>query len=180
VALAQKYRWSDADGRERPLLSEEEVENLTIARGTLNAAERKIIQYHASATIKLLEELPFPEHMRNVPAIAGSHHERIDGHGYPNRLRGHQISMQGRILGLADVFEALSAKDRPYKRGKTLGECLAILEQMSAEGHIDPDLYELFVRERLYLRYAIEHIDPEQIDEAYRDEFEQATSGIPS
>ncbi len=173
--LGSTRRWTDARGVERELLSNEEVENLTISKGTLNPAEREIIRYHAVATIKLLEELPFPEQMRNVPAIAGSHHERMDGQGYPNRLRRDQISMQGRILGLADVFEALSAKDRPYKPGKSLSECLRILGAMCEEGHIDPHLYALFVEKRLYLRYAVDYLEPEQIDEAHHEELERLT-----
>jgi hypothetical protein len=176
--LADQYRWRDFDGAEQRLLSPIEAVNLGIAKGTLNDEEREIINYHAIATIRLLEELPFPKHMKNVPAIAGSHHERMDGEGYPNRLRRDQISMQGRILGLADVFEALTAKDRPYKPGRTLTESLDILEKMRDEGHIDPDLHELFVRERLYLRYAIDYLGPEQIDEAHQEEFERLTSGL--
>jgi hypothetical protein len=176
--LADKHRWRDFDGAEQRLLSPIEAANLGIVKGTLNDEEREIINYHATATIRLLEELPFPKHMKNVPAIAGSHHERMDGEGYPNRLHRHQISMQGRILGLADVFEALTAKDRPYKPGRTLTESLDILERMRDEGHIDPDLHELFVRERLYLRYAVDYLGPEQIDEAHHEEFERLTSGL--
>lgn len=177
-ALGESYRWRDLDGAEHALLSEEEISNLSIGRGTLNNEEREIINYHAVATIKLLEELPFPRELQAVPFIAGSHHERMDGEGYPNRLRGEQITMQGRILGLADVFEALTAKDRPYKPGKTLSQSLEILEMMRNEGHIDPNLHDLFVAEKLYLRYAVDYLSPEQIDEAHQDDLEQLTSVV--
>jgi hypothetical protein len=168
-------RWRTLDGEERNLLDDDEIENLCVSRGTLNAAERETINYHVVATINMLEELPFPKNMSAVPAIAGSHHERVDGKGYPNQLTGREISVQGRILGLADVFEALTAKDRPYKPGRTLTESLRMLEAMSREGHIDAELFELFVREKVYLRYAAEHLSPEQIDGPHREEIERLT-----
>lgn len=175
-AIARRHRFTARDGSNRPLLTPEEVENLSIPKGTLNDSEREIIQQHVVTTINLLSELPFPRALRNVPAIAGSHHERVDGGGYPNRLRRDDISVQGRILGLADVFEALTAKDRPYKRGRTLSETLEILESMRHEGHIDPDLHDLFVAEKVYLRYAADHLSPEQIDAAHWEDLERLTS----
>ncbi len=175
-AIAHRYRFMAMDGSTRALLTPEEIENLTIPRGTLNDSEREIIQQHVVTTIHLLSELPFPRALRNVPAIAGSHHERIDGGGYPNGLRREDISMQGRILGLADVFEALTARDRPYKQGRTLSETLEILESMRNEGQIDPDLHDLFVAEKVYLRYAAEHLSPEQIDAAHWEDLERLTS----
>ena len=128
-------------------------------------------------TIDLLDELPFPRSLEGVPEIAGSHHERVDGRGYPNRLRGDDITMQGRILGLADVFEALTAADRPYKPARTLSETLRILESMREEGALDPDLYEFFVKEKVYLRYAAANLAPEQIDEAHWEDLERFTAG---
>lgn len=175
-AIALRYGFTAMDGSTRALLTPEEIENLTIPRGTLNDSEREIIQQHVVTTINLLSELPFPQALRNVPAIAGSHHEKIDGSGYPNGLCREAISMQGRILGLADVFEALTAKDRPYKRGRTLSETLEILESMRNAGHIDPDLYDLFVAQKVYLRYAAEHLSPEQIDAAHWEDLERLTS----
>ena len=118
----------------------------------------------------MLERLPYPRSLRGVPAIAGAHHERMDGRGYPQGLVRNQISMQGRILGLADVFEALTAKDRPYKQGMSLRRALTIIQGMCDEGHVDPDLLETFLRERVYLRYAVEYLDPEQIDDEFLDE----------
>jgi HD-GYP domain-containing protein (c-di-GMP phosphodiesterase class II) len=175
LEIARARRWRGMDGSERSVLEPHEVENLTVVRGTLNHAEREVINYHAVATIKMLEELPFPKGMRAVPAIAGSHHEKMNGRGYPNRLRGEEITLQGRILGLADVFEALTAKDRPYKPGRTLSESLEILAAMCRQGEIDADLFELFVREKLYLRYAALHMSPEQIDGVHQVDLEQLT-----
>ena len=174
--IAGRYHYTARDGSTRPLLTPEEVDNLCISKGTLNDSEREIIQQHVVTTINLLRQLPFPRALCNVPAIAGSHHERVDGGGYPNHLRRDDISVQGRILGLADVFEALTAKDRPYKPGRTLSETLEILESLRDEGHIDPDLHDLFVADKVYLRYAAEHLSPEQIDAAHWEELEQLTS----
>jgi HD-GYP domain-containing protein (c-di-GMP phosphodiesterase class II)/HAMP domain-containing protein len=169
-AIAARWRWQTPSGEEKPILDAEEIENLCVSRGTLNAREREIINHHVVASIEMLEQLPYPRSLKNVPAIAGAHHERMDGHGYPQGLLRDQISMQGRILGLADVFEALTARDRPYKPGMSLRRALSILESMRDEGHIDPDLFEMFLREKVYLRYAAEYLDPEQIDEELVDE----------
>jgi HD-GYP domain-containing protein (c-di-GMP phosphodiesterase class II) len=169
-AIAERWSWRTSAGETESILTADEVENLCVSRGTLNAQEREIINHHVVASIEMLEQLPYPRSLRNVPAIAGAHHERMDGHGYPLGLVRDQISMQGRILGLADVFEALTARDRPYKPGLSLGRALSILESMRDEGHIDGDLFEVFVRSKLYLRYAAEYLDPEQIDEALIDE----------
>ena len=163
--IAARWRWQGPDGVQAPILSDEEVENLTVSRGTLNRREREIINHHVVASIEMLEQLPYPRGLRNVPAIAGAHHERMDGQGYPRGLRRDQISMQGRILGLADVFEALTAQDRPYKRPMSLRRALAILEEMRDEGHVDAELHEVFVREKVYLRYAERFLEREQIDE---------------
>jgi HD-GYP domain-containing protein (c-di-GMP phosphodiesterase class II)/HAMP domain-containing protein len=175
-AIARRHRFTAMDGSTRALLTPEEIENLTVSKGTLNDAEREIIQQHVVTTINLLNELPFPRALRNVPEIAGSHHEQIDGSGYPNGLRREAISMQGRILGLADVFEALTAKDRPYKPGRTLSETLEILESMRNAGQLDPDLHDLFISDKVYLRYAAEHLSPEQIDAAHWEDLERLTS----
>ena len=160
-----EYRWSDPHGMEANFLTENEVYNLNISRGTLTPEERKIINDHISVTIEMLEQLPYPRNLRRVPEYAGGHHERMDGKGYPNGLTRDQMSLPARMMGIADIFEALSAKDRPYKKGKTLTECLQILGKMSLGGHIDPDLFNLFVSKKVYLRYANEYLDPDQIDE---------------
>ncbi len=159
------YQWRDADGMTSNFLSEDEVENLTIRTGTLTAAEREIINHHIDVTIKMLESLPWPRHLKNVAEYAGGHHERMDGKGYPRGLTREQMSVQARVMGIADIFEALTAKDRPYKKGKTLTESLTILGKFKLGGHIDPDLFDVFIREKVYLDYARQFLAPEQIDE---------------
>ena len=160
-----KYLWCGPDGETTNFLDQEEVENLTIVAGTLNAAERTIINNHIVLTIKMLEALPWPRHLKNVPEYAGGHHERMDGKGYPRGLRGDQMSVQARLMAIADIFEALTSKDRPYKVGKTLTESLEILGKFCLGGHIDPDIFDVFVREKIYLEYARRFMDPVQIDE---------------
>ena len=159
------YQWSDTDGKTSNFLSDDEVENLSIRAGTLTAAEREIINHHIVVTIKMLESLPWPRHLRNVAEYAGGHHERMDGKGYPRGLTREQMSVQARVMGIADIFEALTAKDRPYKEGKTLTESLTILGKFKLDGHIDPDLFDVFIRERVYLDYARQFLAPGQIDD---------------
>ncbi|PZO10613.1 MAG: phosphohydrolase [Lysobacteraceae bacterium] len=158
------YRWRAPDGSDQPFLSADEVENLSIRRGTLTAAEREVINHHMVMTIRLLEALPWPAHLTQVPEYAGGHHERMDGKGYPRGLTRDQMSVQARVMGVADVFEALTASDRPYKLGKTLTESLTILGRMKLEHHVDPDLFDVFLRERVYLDYAHRFLAPAQID----------------
>ena len=165
VSAIARYAMRDERGGPGRFLSREEEENLNIAYGTLNTQEREIINHHIVTTIKMLEALPWPRHLAKVPEYAGGHHERMDGKGYPKGLTREQMSVPARVMGIADIFEALTAKDRPYKPGKTLSESLAILGRFKENGHIDPDLFEIFVREKVYLRYAREFLDPEQIDE---------------
>lgn len=159
------YRWSGVDGVECAFLSEEEASNLKIRAGTLNDAERQIINNHIVVTIRMLESLPWPPHLKNVTEYAGGHHERMDGKGYPKGLTREQMSVQARMMAIADIFEALTAKDRPYKKGKTLSESLQILGGFRQRDHIDPDLFDVFVRKKVYLEYAKKFMDPAQIDE---------------
>ena len=149
----------------RPFIDDDELENLSIRRGTLTDRERDIINNHAAVTFKMLCRLPFPKKLRNVPDYAAAHHERLDGTGYPNGLRKEHLSLQSRILALADVFEALTAKDRPYKKGKTLHEALHIMKGMVRDQHIDADLFDLFLKRKIYLDYARKELSPQQIDE---------------
>ena len=165
VKAIARYRWTDISGHEANFLSEDELKNLTIRAGTLTADERQIINHHIVATIKMLEALPWPKHLKSVPEYAGGHHERMDGKGYPKGLTREQMSVQARVMGIADIFEALTAKDRPYKKGKTLSESLQILGKMRLGGHVDPDLFDVFVRKQVYRRYADLFLDKEQIDE---------------
>ena len=158
------YRWKP-NGKMENFLSEDEVYNLTIPRGTLTAEERKVINDHIVVTINMLEELPYPKHLKNVPEFAGGHHEKLDGTGYPKGLTKDEMSVQARIMAIADIFEALTAKDRPYKKGKTLSQAMRILGFMKNDAHIDVDLFDIFVKDKIYLKYAEEHLDPDQIDE---------------
>jgi len=158
-----KREWSD-EGQRRPLLSEDEVHNLCVLRGTLTEEERNIINNHVLVTHKILKGLPFPKKMRHVAAYAAAHHENIDGSGYPFGLKGDEIPLQSRIIAIVDIFEALTAKDRPYKKGKTLSEALRIMEFMVKDNHIDKDLFEFFIKERIYADYAKRELTPQQID----------------
>ena len=164
-ALGRDRQWHDADGNLSNFLSDDEIENLTIRAGTLNSAEREIINHHIVATIKMLEQLPWPRHLVNVPEYAGGHHERMDGKGYPRGLTREQMSVQARIMGIADIFEALTARDRPYKPGMKLSQAMSILANFRRNNHIDPDLFEVFVREGVYREYAEKFLDASQIDE---------------
>ena len=162
--IGTEYRWRGIDGADADFLSADEIENLTIRAGTLTAAEREIINHHIVATIKMLEALPWPNHLKNVAEYAGGHHERMDGKGYPKGLKREEMSVQARVMGIADIFEALTAKDRPYKPGMKLSQAMEILGKFALNGHIDPDLFSVFIRQKVYLRYAESFLDSAQID----------------
>jgi HD-GYP domain-containing protein (c-di-GMP phosphodiesterase class II) len=162
--IGRSRRWRGPDGVETDFLTADEIENLTIRAGTLSQAERETINHHIVATIKMLEQLPWPRHLKNVPEYAGGHHERMDGKGYPKGLTREQMSVQARIMGIADIFEALTARDRPYKEGMKLSQALSILEKLAEGGHVDPDLFAVFVREKVYLKYAQTFLDARQMD----------------
>ncbi|WP_255539260.1 HD domain-containing phosphohydrolase [Polynucleobacter sp. 71A-WALBACH] len=164
-AIAIHYRWEDLSGKIHDFLNEEEIENLTIRAGTLTGEERLIINHHIESSINMLEKLPWPKHLKNVPEYAGGHHERMDGKGYPKGLKREEMSVQARCMGIADIFEALTAQDRPYKKGKTLSESLHILGKMKLNGHIDPDLFDIFIWEKVYEEYAQKFLEPHLIDE---------------
>ncbi|WP_025127208.1 HD domain-containing phosphohydrolase [Pseudomonas sp. PH1b] len=141
-----------------------ELYNLSIPRGTLTAEERYVINHHIVQTIIMLEHLPFPSHLQSVAEIAGGHHEKMDGSGYPKQLKREQMSLPARMMAIADIFEALTAADRPYKKGKTLSEALNIMAMMCRDAHIDPQLFALFIEQRIYQRYAEGFLTPQQID----------------
>lgn len=141
-----------------------ELYNLSVSRGTLTAEERYKINEHMIQTIIMLEKLPFPRHLNQVPEIAGGHHEKMDGTGYPRRLEKSQMSIPARMMAIADIFEALTAADRPYKPGKKLSEALQIMHRMRCDQHIDGALFELFIRSGVYLDYARQFMRPDQID----------------
>jgi hypothetical protein len=158
-----QYRWND-NGEIKNFLSDDEVKNLCIAKGTLTAEERKIINDHIVYTIDMLNQLPYPNHLKNIPEFAGGHHEKLDGTGYPMGLTIDEMSIQAKAMAIADVFEALTARDRPYKDGKALSVAMRIMGFMKNDAHVDPFLFELFVQEKIYLKYAEEYLTPEQLD----------------
>jgi len=141
-----------------------ELYNLAIKRGTLSSEERFIINDHMVQTIKMLEELPYPSYLKNVPVIAGCHHETMDGKGYPKRLTKDDMPLTARMMAIADIFEALTASDRPYKKAKSLNESLRIMSFMRNDLHIDSDLFDLFLHSGIYLKYAELYLNKEQID----------------
>lgn len=163
--IGTQYTWRDISGKQVSFLTEDEINNLSIKSGTLTSEERNIINHHIVMTIKMLETLPWPKNLRHVPEYASGHHERMDGKGYPRGLTREQMSVQARVMGIADIFEALTSADRPYKKGKTLTESLHILGKFRLNGHLDPDLFDVFVREKVYLDYARQFLDQEQIDD---------------
>jgi HD-GYP domain-containing protein (c-di-GMP phosphodiesterase class II) len=163
--IGTQRKWRNVDGLETDFLASDEIENLAIRAGTLTQKERDTINYHIVATIKMLEQLPWPNHLKNVPEYAGGHHERMDGKGYPKGLTRDQMSLQARMMGIADIFEALTAKDRPYKPGMKLSQAMGIMGNFKKNGHIDPELFDIFVREEVYRRYAEQFLDPAQIDD---------------
>ena len=163
-AIGTERQWRNVDGVQTEFLTAEEMENLTIRSGTLTQKEREIINYHIVATNKMLEQLPWPKHLKRVPEYAGGHHERMDGKGYPKGLTREQMSIQARIMGIADIFEALTARDRPYKNGMKLSQAMKILAGFKKNGHIDPDLFDIFVNQKVYQQYAERFLNPEQVD----------------
>jgi len=156
--------WQDVNGEEKSLLTDNEVYNLCIERGTLTHEERQVINNHMQVTIDMLESLPFPRKLRRVPEYAGGHHEKMDGTGFPRGLTRDEMSWPARMMAIADIFEALTAKDRPYKEPMKISQALSIMQKMRDNNHIDPDLYELFVRGRVWEQYARKVLDPNQLD----------------
>ena len=142
-----------------------EVYNLSVQRGTLSSEERYKINDHIVQTIKMLKELPYPNHLRQVPEIAGGHHETMTGTGYPRRLTGEQMSLTAKIMVIADVYEALTAADRPYKKPKTISDAVRIMSSMQKNNHFDPDLYRLFLTSGVYREYGEKYLAEGQVDE---------------
>ena len=146
------------------LYDQGELHNLLVERGTLTDEDRYKINEHIVQTEVMLTQLPFPPHLRRVPEIAGGHHEKMDGTGYPKRLKREEMSLPARMMAIADIFEALTAADRPYKKAKSLSEALGIMASMCRDAHIDPQLFGLFINAGIYQQYADEFLDPQQID----------------
>jgi HD-GYP domain-containing protein (c-di-GMP phosphodiesterase class II) len=162
-ALAAKL-WQPLNEDQQPLLTPQEVDYLCIERGTLSQDERDIINNHIKVTIDMLEELPFPKKLRRVPEYAGGHHEKMDGTGFPRGLKRDQMSIPARMMAIADIFEALTAKDRPYKAPMKLSQALSIMKKMRDTNHIDTDIYDLFIRKKVWRAYAEQALLPEQLD----------------
>ncbi|MFC1858509.1 HD domain-containing phosphohydrolase [Thermodesulfobacteriota bacterium] len=159
---ARSYILND---KPHPYLNADEVKNLCIRKGTLTDEERKVIENHAMMSLKILQQLPFPANLANVPEYASSHHEKLDGSGYPRKLTENDLPLQSRIMAVADIFDALTAKDRPYKEPMKLSQVIKIMGFMKKDKHIDPDIYDFFIQSRLYYEYAQKEMNPEQIDE---------------
>ena len=164
IRKISEYEWH-YKGEKNPFLSELEIRNLTIAKGTLLPEEREIINDHIVITIDMLEKLPYPKTLRNVPEFAGGHHETLDGKGYPKGLTGDQMSVQAKMMAIADIYEALTASDRPYKDGKKLSHAMRIMGFMRNDYHIDEELFEIFVKEGVYKEYATKYLAESQLDE---------------
>ena len=152
------------DNKKHYYLTEDEVKNLCIRKGSLTKEERKIIENHATMTLRMLKQLPFPRKLANVPEYAAAHHEKLDGSGYPRGLTEKEMPFQSRIMAVADIFEALTAKDRPYKKPMKLSQAVKIMGFMKKDKHIDPDIYDLFINNHLFYDYAKKEMTPEQID----------------
>ena len=157
----EQYR---QNGNYHPLLSESEIYNLSVNRGTLTKEERLTINGHMVETVKMLEALPFPINLQRVAEYACGHHEKMDGTGYPRGIFGGDMSIPARIMAVADVFEALTARDRPYKKGKSLSETMQIMTKMKASNHFDPDIFDIFISSGTYKKYAEKYLPPGLID----------------
>ena len=158
------HKWRDHLGMEKHVLTEEEVKFLCIERGTLSFEERQKINDHMTVTIQMLESLPFPKNLKRVPEYAGGHHEKMDGTGFPRGLKREQMSWPARMMAIADIFEALTASERPYKAPMKISQALGILQKMQQQNHIDPDLFRLFVSSRVWEKYARIYLRPDQLD----------------
>jgi HD-GYP domain-containing protein (c-di-GMP phosphodiesterase class II) len=162
--ISERYQIS-IENCSQQILNKDEVNNLSIKRGTLNAEERLIIQKHMDVTLNILEALPFPKHLSKVAEFALGHHETMDGKGYPRGLMKEEMSVPARLMAIADIFEALSASDRPYKSAKPVSECLKIMSEMAKNNHLDADLFNIFVNSKVYEKYIKMFADIEQIDD---------------
>ena len=164
VADIGKYKWN-LKGKKINFLDETDIRNLQIPKGTLLPEEREIINDHIVITIDMLEKLPYPKNLRNVPEFAGGHHEKLDGTGYPKGLKEEEMSTQAKIMAIADIYEALTAEDRPYKDGKKLSQAMRIMGYMKNDYHIDKDLFKIFVKSGVYKQYAEKYLSDDQLDD---------------
>jgi hypothetical protein len=157
----KEYTFQNA---KRPYLTEDETKNLSIRYGNLTDEERIVVENHANMTLKILKQLSFPLKLARVPEFAGGHHEKLDGSGYPLGLTEKELPLQTRILAIVDIFEALTARDRPYREPMKLSEATKIIRFMKENHKIDPDLFDLLIDSGAYFEYALKEMDPKQID----------------
>ena len=164
VADIGNYKWN-LEGEETNFFDEKDVRNLQIPKGTLLPEEREIINDHIVITIDMLNKLPYPKNLRKIPEFAGGHHEKLDGTGYPKGLKDEEMSVQAKMMAIADIYEALTAADRPYKDGKKLSQAMRIMGFMKKDYEIDEDLFAIFVKEGVYKKYAEKYLGEDQLDE---------------
>ena len=150
----------DNEGQQQPFITEDELLNLSIRRGSITDAERKKMQDHAAVTLKMLKQIPFTKKLKNIPSFAGAHHEFINGKGYPLGLKGDEIPFEGKLMAVTDIAEALTASDRPYKKAMPLETVYRILRSMAENGELDNDMVELFINEEIYKTYQEKHETP--------------------
>jgi HD-GYP domain-containing protein (c-di-GMP phosphodiesterase class II) len=148
-----KRTYLDNEGQEQPFITDDELINLSIRRGSITEAERKKMQDHAAVTLRMLKQIPFTKKLKNIPSFAGSHHEFINGKGYPLGLKGDEIPFEGKLMAVTDIAEALTASDRPYKKAMPLETVYRILRSMAGNGELDNDMVELFINEEIYKTY---------------------------
>ena len=164
VADIGNYKWN-LEGEETNFFDEKDVRNLQIPKGTLLPEEREIINDHIVITIDMLNKLPYPKNLRKIPEFAGGHHEKLDGTGYPKGLKDEEMSVQAKMMAIADIYEALTAADRPYKDGKKLSQAMRIMGFMKKDYEIDEDLFAIFVKSGVYKQYAEKYLGEDQLDE---------------
>jgi HD-GYP domain-containing protein (c-di-GMP phosphodiesterase class II) len=164
VADIGNYKWN-LEGEETNFFDEKDVRNLQIPKGTLLPEEREIINDHIVITIDMLNKLPYPKNLRKIPEFAGGHHEKLDGTGYPKGLKDEEMSVQAKMMAIADIYEALTAADRPYKDGKKLSQAMRIMGFMKKDYEIDEELFAIFVKSGVYKQYAEKYLGEDQLDE---------------
>ena len=147
----------DNEGQDQPFITDDELVNLSIRRGSITEAERKKMQDHAAVTLRMLKQIPFTKKLKNIPSFAGAHHEFINGKGYPLGLKGDEIPFEGRLMAVTDIAEALTASDRPYKKAMPLDTVYRILRSMAKNEELDNDMVELFISEEIYKIYQEKH-----------------------
>lgn len=152
-----KRTYLDNEGQEQPFITNDELVNLSIRRGSITEAERKKMQDHAAVTLRMLKQIPFTKKLKNIPSFAGAHHEFINGKGYPLGLKGDEIPFEGKLMAITDIAEALTASDRPYKKAMPLETVYRILRSMAGDGELDNDMVELFINQEIYKIYQEKH-----------------------